>query len=322
SRDDSTFQLPSVDQVIARELDAPTRFRSLELGVVPREGLSFSGPDHRNPPEPSPARAFERLFGAGFSLPGDDAPIDPTLALRRSVLDAVTDRIRSLSAQVGPEDQRRLDQHLTGVRELERRIARLEMSPPSLAACGRPDQPPASLEASSGRPPLEGLNSAMADLLAYAFACDQTRVASLWFSYPVHNLLYPEASAGHHQLTHDEPGDQPEVHDIVRFIMARLTDLLARLDGVEEDTGTLLDHAAVLATSDVSLGRTHSLVDMPVILAGRACGSLRTGMHLRTTPGENASRLLLSLCRIMGLRRASFGTGPGEVTEGLGDIEA
>lgn len=322
SRDDSTFRLPSIDQVIADQIGGTTRFRSLELGVEPRLGLSFNGPDNRNPPEASPTRAFERLFGAGFVLPGEDPVPDPRLALRRSVLDAVALQARRLESSLGTNDRRRLDQHLTGIRELETRIARLEMSPAQLDACARPSAPGGDYQPVDGRKPLADISDVMAELMALSLACDQTRVASLWFSYPVQNLLYPDASAGHHRLTHDEPGDQPQVHAIVRYIMARLNGLLSRLDSVDEGGTTLLDNSILLATSDVSFGRTHSLEDMPILLAGSGGGALRNGFHYRSASRENTSRLLLTLCRAMGLRLEEFGEGTGRVTDGLGAVEA
>lgn len=323
SRDDSTFRAPSIDQVIAGEVGGSTRFRSIELGVVPRRGLSFNGPDNQNPPEASPARAFERLFGGGFVLPGEGGgEVDPRLRLRRSVLDAVLAQARGLERRLGAEDRRRLDQHLTGIRELEGRIARLSESPPDLEGCARPDAPPAELPEVEGRLPLDAIAATMGQLLAYALACDQTRVASLWFSYPVHNLLYPTISSGHHQLTHDEPGDQPQVHFIVRYIMTQLNAFLQTLDGIQEGPGTLLDHSAVLATSDVSLGRSHSLDDMPVMVAGSCGGRLRPGLHYRSGTAENASRVLLTLCRAMGLRLEAFGEDEGRVADGLGALEA
>lgn len=317
-----TFAGPSVDQVIAAEIGGETRFRSLEIGVRPEAGLSFNGPDSQNPPEASPRALFARVFGGGFQAPGAEPRTDPKLRLRRSVLDAVMGDTARLRPRLGASDQRRLDQHLDGVRELEKRIARLEERPVTLAACAVPPEPPAEFSTPSGRPPMAEVSRAMADVMAMALACDQVRVFSNFFSSPVNNLLYPDAAAGHHQLTHDEPGGQPGVNAIVKQIMTELAYFLDALHRVSEGDSTVLDNSVVLCTSDVSFPRTHSLDEYPILLAGSAAGALVKGTHYRSTTNENASKVVLSLLRAMGLRRAEWGSGAGRVTEGLGAIEA
>lgn len=320
--DDGTFSQPSIDQVIAAEIGQETRFKSLELGVRPGEGLSFNGPDNRNPPESSPARMFERIFGGGFRAPGSEPVIDPKLRLRRSVLDVVMGDARKIRERVGVQDRQRLDQHLEGIRSLERRIARLEENPPSLAACSVPGMPQADYPDIEGRPQLSAISRVMAELAAMALACDQTRVFSFFFTAPLTNLLFPNARAGHHQLTHDEPGDQPQVNEIVKFIIGELAAFLGAFKAVQEGGGTLLDNCAILCTTDVSFARTHSLEDYPIVIAGTAGGALKKGVHYRSTTGENASKVLLTLLRAMGLRRSEFGTAGGRVDQGLGAIEA
>ena len=318
---DNTFGGPSIDQVIAAEIGGETRFRSLEIGVEPREGLSFNAPYSKNPPEDSPHALFERVFGAGFREPGEDALVDPSIALRRSVLDAVMTDADRMSKRISASDRIRLEQHLDGIRELELRLARLEEDPPDLAACMRPTEPDTEFPDIDGRPQLREKNRAMADITAMVLACDQTRVFSNWFTYPVANTLFPDATAGHHNLTHDEPGAQPECHAINTMIMEECSYFLQALDAVEEGEGTLLDHSAVLCTTDVSLGRTHSLDDFPIVIAGGACGQLRTGYHYRSQTAENSSKVLLTLLRSVGIVTDAYGEGEGRVTEGLAAIE-
>ena len=319
---DETFGGPSIDQVIAAKLGETTRFRSLEFGAAPGPGLSYNGANSRNPPETSPHKLFERLFGTGFTLPGQTPVIDPTLGLRRSVLDAVGEDVQRLHAQVGQADKLRLDAHFAAIRSLEKRLAKLQEDPPDLAACKLPLEPAAAYPDFEGRPLLAEKNKAFAALSAMALACDQTRVFSNWFSYPVNNVLFQGAPAGHHQLTHDEPGAQPLVHAIVLQCMQALADQIDALAAIQEGDGTLLDHCVLLGTSEVSLGKTHSLEDMPLVLAGGCNGKLKTGIHYRSPSGENTSKVLLSLCRAVGVELASFGGEEGETTEGLGAIEA
>ncbi|MAY79155.1 MAG: hypothetical protein CL930_00035 [Deltaproteobacteria bacterium] len=321
-REDGTFEIPSIDQVIAAEIGGDTIYRSLETGVLPgTDGCSYNGPNNRNPPELSPYAFYERLFGASFREPGEDGVVDPRLALRRSVLDSVMDDITRLDARVGAADKIRLDQHFTGIRELELRLARLQEDPPSLEACTRPIEPELDFPEIEGRPQIQAVHRAMTDLIVMALACDQTRVFSHWFSDPLTNKLYPEATAGHHSLTHDEPGSQPEVNMITKFVMGELNYMIERLASIEEGDETLLDHMALLATSEVSKGQTHLLDEMPIIIAGNACGALNQGIHYRSFSGENTSHVLLSLVRAMNISAASFGMEEGEVTDGLAAIE-
>lgn len=320
--EDETFDGPSLDQIIAAELGSQTLYRSLEVAVEPgARGLSHNGPDSVNPPESDPVALFERLFGPAFRTPGDEPIIDPTLALRRSVLDSVLEDAAGLSDRLGIIDQVRLEQHMDAVRDLELRIARLEEEPPNLEACVRPPVPevPPAIE---GRHQLEERSRIMTDLVTMAFACDLTRSLSYWYSHPLTDLLFPDATAGHHQLTHDEPGDQPQVHSIVTSIVRDYAYLVDSLRSIPEGDGTLLDNSVILGTTDVSYGRTHQIDEYPILLAGSACGRLRTGLHYRSTTNENASKVPLSILRAMGIPAASFGEGAGFTDVSLSEIEA
>ncbi|MSP61783.1 MAG: DUF1552 domain-containing protein [Myxococcales bacterium] len=316
-----TFSRPSIDQLIAASIGGSTRFASLEVGVQrANKGISHTGPNQVNPPETSPRALFDRLFGAGFRAPGDMSKPDPKLALRRSVLDAVTLQAGRLKTRLGATDRSRLDQHLDGIRQLEKQIDALGAAPQSLAACAKPAAPKDDYPDVEGRAQLSAISRVVSDLVAMALACDQTRVFTNMFSQPVNNLLFPSATEGHHQLTHDEAGDQPQVDAIVVSIIAELAYFLGALQKVQEGAGTLLDHSVVLATSDVSLGRTHSLLDYPILLAGGANGALKTGLHYRSKSSENATRVTLTLLRVLGVHATEFGVGPGRVTGGLDAI--
>lgn len=315
---DNTFAAPSIDQVIAAGIGGETLYRSLEFGAYPGSGLSFNGPNSSNPPESSPHAMFERLFGVGFVVPGDDPVIDPRLGLRRSVLDAVLDQTHALRAQVGVADAARLDQHLSGIRDLELRLARMQENPPSLESCSLPAEPPSDEMITT----LSERNRLLVDLGVMAFACDQTRVWSDFLTHPVHNFIFPGTDAGQHQLTHDELDPQPMVHDTVIQAMDEFRYIVEALAAVPEGDATLLEHCAVLATSDVSLGRTHALDEFPIVTAGTAGGFLRSGLHYRSETRESASHVMLSLIRSMGIVAASFGEEDALVTDGLDGIEA
>lgn len=316
----STFSAPSIDQVVADHISAGTLFRSIEYGIsesiVRGEGstlrtLSHNGPNSENPPEFSPRALFNRLFGSDFVNPGETPDVDPRLALRRSVLDAVIEDANALTGRLGVVDRRRLSDHLDGIRTLESRIAMLESTPmrPELGACARPMSPGDTY----ARDALVERNQVMSQILAMALACDQTRVFSNMFSGSVSGTQYPGAGGGHHGLTHDEGGDQPMVQAITVFIMERFAELLAALRDVPEGDGNLLDRTVILASSDTSDGRAHTINDYPILVAGRGGGALRTNVHYRSGSEENTSKVLLSCLQAVGLPLTEFGNGGGRV---------
>ncbi len=320
----STFSAPSIDQVIAAAIAGDTLFPSIEYGVhdgAPgSEGttlkyLSHNGPDNVNPPEYSPRALFDMVFGDSFTPPGEAPMADPRLGLRRSVLDAVLADGASLKARLGMKDQTRLEQHLEGIRTLEMRLARLDevTPPPYLAGCERPGAP--------GDPgdDLRERNRLMADIIAMAMACDQTRVFSNLFSGSVSNTRYPGTSGGHHSQTHDEGEPWSDVHAATMYIMQCFSDLLQAFSAIDEGDATLLDHVAILGSTDLSFD--HSPNNFPILVGGRACGDLRGDFHYRSPSGENTSKVLLSLIRACGVPRADFGNGGGYVTESCTEIE-
>jgi hypothetical protein len=163
----------------------------------------------------------------------------------------------------------------------------------------------------------------MVDMIGVALACDQTRVFTFrhhgWTDDPVFRHL--GANARHHTLTHNEGGDQPTVRRINEFTMGQFAKLLARLSSIPEGDGTILDNSAIMAYSEVAQGRDHSRDDIPLMVAGRAGGALRTGLHHRGN-GGSATAVHLTLVRALGLDWQSFGKGDDEATQTISEIEA
>ena len=332
--DERVWLRPTIDQIIADETAGSTLYRSLHLaGTDHTKAIAHRGPNDRIPSEPSPLRVYEQLFTDGFRLPGEGGVIDPRMGLRRSVLDAVADDNRRLQARLGRADRLRLEQHFTAIREIELRLRRLQEDPPNYASCARPEMPPSELPPDErGRPDVDEHNRLMAELSAMAFACDQTRIITYMLSPPVSDIVFPVGDLdviddgnrllkGHHDLTHNEPDPtMPKVREIVVYIMERLATYMEILDSVPEGDGTLLDHSLVLATTDSSNPRLHSLEDFPVLLFGGADGKLAMNRHVQGN-SDNAAKVLMSVARAMGVNRSSIGKDAGEVSDGIAEIE-
>ncbi|MGB0591721.1 MAG: DUF1552 domain-containing protein [Myxococcota bacterium] len=329
------IQAPTIDQRIAAAIGGETARASIEFGVYTDGSLgeSHAAPSDANPaaiPRPAefnPAALFSDLFGANFILPGSGDGPPPTLGVERSVLDAVMGQIAGVQGQLGAGDKARLEAHFEGIRSIERRLQKLQENPPNLAACAAPPVPLGTADA-HGYPPIEGrpqlveINAVMSDMAAMALACDQTRVFSNWMTNPVANPLMAGSTDGHHSLTHDEPGEQPQVNAIVKELMGMVATQLDALAAVEEGDGTLLDHCAVLCTSEVSRGRTHSPDDFPILLAGGCNGYLKTDMHWRSEASDSTSKVLLTLCQAMGMPVDALGIDDCYTTESLTEVEA
>lgn len=320
--DDWTVAVPTIDQLLAAEIGGDTVYRSIELSVGSEDSVSYAGAYIHNPGENNPFSVYERLFGDTFRAPGEGGTVDPALGYRRSVLDAVMGDIAALQSVLGTQDRARLEQHLDGVRELEARLARLQEDPPNYEACERPDAPAASFPEVGGRPPLDEIHAAQAQLAAMALACDQTRVLSMCFSRPLNNILFPDADDGSHNLTHHETGDQPQVDAIATYSMAQFAVFLDALAAMPEGDETLLDHCAILAASEVSEGKTHSLDEIPLVLAGSAGGAFRTGQHIRSFTQDNVNQALLSVVRGLDVPLAGLGNGDTYTDQGLSELEA
>jgi hypothetical protein len=313
----------TLDQMIADQISSDTLNRSLEVSVERwNTSPSVGATGKANPPEFDPAILVNALFGPTFHLAGEGLPVNPKLGLRRSVLDAVRGDADSLKKRLGTYDRARLDEHLDNVRTLEQKIAKLETDQPVLEACKRPDPPLPAYPDIDGRPQLSAVSRVMSDILALSLACDQQRVFTFQFSHPVNSLLFPNATDGHHQLTHDELGEQPMVQGIVRQILTEAAYFIQALKNVKEGNATLLDHCAVLFTTDCSNGKSHAVDEYPLFLAGSANGVLRKGIHYRAPTGENASKLGLTLLRAFDVAATSFGGDEGYVTQTLPGIEA
>jgi hypothetical protein len=178
----------------------------------------------------------------------------------------------------------------------------------------------------AGKEQLEPKTKAFSDLLAIALACNQTRVFSMMFTGSVAGTVFWPVglTGGHHDLTHNEPGTQPQVQQATVYTMQMFAVLLNALKAVPEGAGNVLDNCAILASSDTSDGRYHNVRDYPILVAGKGGGFLKyPGVHYRSPTGsESTSTSLLTVLRAAGTGLSQVGAGGGLTTVSCGGIEA
>ena len=320
------FPSPTFDVLIADVIGAGTRFRSIEIAATgnPRDSLSARGTGNVNPPEISPVALYSRLFGPGFADPNKpDFKPDPRIMLRRSVLSAVGEQTRDFSATVGHADRARLDEYFTSIRQLEHQIdLQLEMPAPA-EACAIPARPadgPIGTDVETA----VANQRIMANLLAMALACDQTRVFNMLYSWSQSMLRKSGDSATHHTLSHEEPVDaafgyQPETAWFNTRSMEALADFIAALDRVREGDGTLLDRTLVVAHSDTNYAKIHAVDEIPIMTIGGAGGRIKTGLHV-AGGGDPVTRIGLTAQQIMGVAVDKWGAGALQVSKPVDEI--
>jgi hypothetical protein len=314
----------SVDQVAAQSVGSATRFPSLELGCEKgrtagncdsgyscaySRSISWASETTPMGKEADPKLVFERLF-AGPDAREADAGRTRRDALRQSVLDFVADDARRLQSQLGRADQRKLDEYLTGVREIERRIAR-NVSQNTQGASPEYEKP-------SGIPEnYEQHIRLMCDMMVLAFQADLTRISTFMVADEGSNRNYriiniPE---GHHDLSH-HGGDvkkHAKIRDINRFHVTQFAYLLERLQSIKEGEGTLLDNCMIVYGSGISDGNRHNHENLPVLLAGRGGGTIDTGRHVRYEQEVPMCNLFLSMLERMGVSVDFLGDSTGRL---------
>jgi hypothetical protein len=312
----------SVDQVAAREVGRSTRFPSLEIGCeggknvgecdhgyscAYQSNLSWRSESTPVAKEINPRLVFDRLFGNPPR--GDDEARARGERHHKSILDHVTEDARQLAAVLGVSDRRKLDEYLTSVREIEHRVCR---AAPALdggrAEYRRPLGIPADYQ--------EHLRL-MGDLLALAFQSDLTRLATFVFANDGSNRSYRAIGVpdGHHDLSHHggDEAKQEKIRRVNQFHAAQLAYFLGKMKSTSEADGTLLDHCMVVYGSGISDGNAHSHDDLPILLAGKGCGTIKTGRHLRYPKGTPLTNLYLSMLERVGAPIDSFGDSTGRL---------
>ena len=311
----------SVDQVAARHLDGHTRFGSLELSCdsVRQAGacdsgyscayqfnLSWRSETQPVAPESNPRAVFERLFGK--DVKGGDSSVQREKARRQSMLDFLQADAAALMSQLGKADQHKLDEYLTGIREIEQRIQRAE----KFGIPKAPEEPAPSGIPGSYREHLR----LMFDMMVLAFQSDSTRVATLLMAHDGSNRSFQEIgiSAGHHELSHHQEDAEKirKIAEIDHFYIEQFAYFLNRLRDTKEANGkSVLDNSMIVYCSGLSDANRHAHDNLPVLLAGRGGGTLQPGKHLELSQALPMTNLYMSLLDRMNIQTPRLGDSTG-----------
>src|SRR3954447_7466257 len=307
----------SIDQLLAQKYGRSTKVSSLVLGceksnpavhknysMLYSSHISWSSPTTPTPLELYPALAFDRLFKDEVQR-GD-----------KSVLDAVMADASDLRRRISVGDQRKIDEYLDSVRDVEQRIARagkhgeLQGWRPTIA---KPNM----------KRPADGIpqNIAdhmrlMCDILVLGFQTDTTRITTLKLNNDHSSLRFPHLGVDymiHHLLSHSDTADWLKVN---RFFVEQVAYIAGKLDAIQEGERTALDNSMLLFCSSMLTG-SHDATQLPVVLIGRGGGKLATGRVLdyREKPNRQMCRLYLSMMEKMDIRLKSFGDAKERLAE-------
>jgi hypothetical protein len=313
----------SMDQIAARQLEGKTKFASLELGC--EEGIQGGNCDNGyscaysnsiswrtentpNPPEIRPRAVFERMFGAV------DEEKDPKrrarqAEYRKSILDLAMYDAQALKSSLGGSDRRKLDEYLSAVRDVEKRIQNVEAK--NAVAVNAP-VPSASIPQD-----FTDHSHLMFDLLTLAFQTDQTRVITVLLGIEQSPRNYPEIgiTEGHHGLTHHS-GDKEKIEKVTQineYHIKQFTYLLDKLKSTKEGDGTLLDHSMIVYGSALADGNAHQHNNLPTVIAGRGNGTLKPGRHVVYEAETPITNLYLSMLDRMELPIEQLGDSTGKL---------
>ena len=310
----------SADQIAANAVGHLTKLPSLEIGLEEARqagncdngyscayayNMSWKTEHQPLPPISDPRGLFERLFGAG--LPESAENRSRRLAMRRSILDLVTDDTKRLESTLGRVDRRKIDEYLTSVREVEQQVERSEKE-------GMIIDP--GMEKPYGVPPeFDDYFRIMTDLMIIAFRADLTRIATLMIGREGSTRSYREIGIpdGHHPLTHHQGNEEmlDKVCQINCYHVKLFSEFLAKLKATKEGDSNLLDQSMIVYGSGISDGNIHTHDELPTILAGRGGNWLTPGRHIKYQRETPVANLFATMVERMGVRAEHVGDSTG-----------
>ncbi len=313
----------SMDQIAAQKIGSQTRFPSIELtcedgrmvggcdsgySCAYSNSISWRTATTPNPPELNPRAAFERLFGTSDEDPATRAK---TRRYDRSILDGVMEDTKNLERNLGPSDRRKIDEYMTAVREIEARIQRTENDNKEIVPeMDKPVSAPADLTDHA---------RLMYDLMRVAFQTDMTRIATFMLTREGSSRTYREIDLpeAHHPLTHHQgnPDMIEKVYRINRYHMQLFAEFIDKMAKTPDGDGSLLDHSMIVYGSGLADGNKHEHLNLPVLIAGGACGTIQTGRHLNLETKTPINNLFVSMLDRMGVPGETLGDSTGPLRE-------
>ena len=308
----------SMDQVVAQRHGRSTKVPSLVLAceksnasvhrsysMLYSSHISWSSPTTPTPLELYPALAFDRLFKNEVER-GDE-----------SVLDAVQADARDLRRRISTTDQRKLDEYLDSVREVEQRIERAGQAGQLQGYRPTLDKPNIPRPADGVPQDIAEHMRLMCDILVLAFQTDTTRVCTLKLNNDHSALRFPNLGVDymiHHLLSHSLTSD--DWLKVNRFFIQQLAYIARKLDAIQEGGRTALDNSMIMLCSSMLTG-AHDATQLPVVMVGRGGGQLKTGRVLDYTgkPNRQMCRLYLSMMDKVGVHLDRFGDATERLTE-------
>jgi len=314
----------SADQLAAMHVGNKTFFPSLEIGCerggqsgncdsgyscAYSSNISWRGESSPVAKEIDPRLIFDRLFSNGN--PGDTKEsIERRRIYRHSILDSVVEDATRLKNRLGTHDQSKLDEYFTSVREIERRLEWAEKS--NAGAKLSADDRPTGVPTDFG----EHIRL-LGDMMILAFQADLTRICTFMIANDGSNRGYKEIGVpeGHHDCSHH--GNNPEklakCRQINQFHTTQLAYILEKMQSIKELEGTLLDNTMLVYGAGISDGDRHNHDDLPVLLAGRGAGTIKSGHHKTYKNGTPMNNLFLSMLDRMGVPAENIGDSSGRL---------
>lgn len=312
----------SIDQMLGRHFADQTQLATLEicmdqpanagactgnLSCAYLDTLCWRTPTEPLPMDWNPRSVFEKLFGDSGTT--DRAARERRLEQHKSILDSVNDKLADLRHELGPQDQRKIDEYTDAVRDVERRIQMAERQ--SAVELPTIDQP-------LGAPPVfEDHLALMMDLQVLALRSDLTRVVSFMISKEQSPRPYPQIGVpeAHHPLSHHNniPELVERMSKINRYHAQLFAKYLDKLRGVHDGDGNLLDHMIILYGAGISNSNAHSGVNLPQMLVGGGAGKLKGGRHLKYPDQPSQANLLMTIMDKMDYPVEKVGGSTGEL---------
>lgn len=311
----------TVDQIAARHIGKETQLSSLEMSMdlmqtvgqcdngyacVYQNNLSWSSPTTPLPAEAHPRLIFESLFGEGGTAKERRA----ALQKKASLLDFMNDDLQSLKRELGPDDRSKVEDYLTSVREIERRIQKAEAATrdEALPDLDRPNGVPASYRDHA---------RLMFELQMLAFQGDITRVTTFQLARETSNRVYPETGITdpHHPLSHhgNDPGKIERMSRINAFHVSLFAEFLEKMKATPDGAGSLLDNSLFMYGSGMGNPNVHDHQNLPVIVAGGGAGGVKGGRHIRFDEPTALANLHLTLLDRAGVEVEKFGDSDGKI---------